>query len=104
MDRSLGINKIYPELLQKMEEIKNLELNLFPYEHFSFVPSARGPMWGMSGGEIAGMRLDSVIAVSGLKEIMAYIEKIEMGLLRDMEYIEFRACSEGCLGGAFNSC
>lgn len=99
MDRSIGINMIYPELLQKMEEIKNLELNLFPYEHFSFVPSARGPMWGMSGGEIAGMRMDGVIAVSGLKETMAYIEKIEMGLFRDMEYIEFRACTEGCLGG-----
>jgi iron only hydrogenase large subunit-like protein len=99
MDRSLGINMIYPELIQKMEEIKDLELNLFPSEHFSFVPNARGPLWGMSGGEIAGMRLEKVIAVSGLKETMAYIEKIEMGLFGEMEYIEFRACTEGCLGG-----
>jgi len=99
MDKAIGINKIYPGLLQKMEEIKDFELNLFPYEHFSFAPGARGPMWGMSGGEIAGMKLEKVIAVSGFKEIIAYIEKIEMGLLKDMEYIEFRACSEGCLGG-----
>jgi hypothetical protein len=99
IDRALGINRIYPELLSKMEQAKELELSLFPEEHFSFVPSTRGPLWGMSGGEIAGMRIDGVIAVSGLKETMAYLEKIEMGLFSNMDYIEFRACSEGCLGG-----
>ncbi len=99
VDRALGINRIYPELLAKMEQARELELSLFPNEHFSFVPSTRGPLWGMSGGEIAGMRIDGVIAVSGLKETMAYLEKIEMGLFSDMEYIEFRACTEGCLGG-----
>ncbi len=99
IDRALGINRIYPGLKQKLEQVKELELSLFPNEHFSFVPSTRGPLWGMSGGEIAGMRIDNVIAVSGVKETMAYLEKIEMGLFSDMEYIEFRACTEGCLGG-----
>jgi iron only hydrogenase large subunit-like protein len=99
VDRAVGINSIYPRLLARMEEVKELELSLFPDEHFSFVHNARGPLWGMSGGEIAGMRIDGVIAVSGLKETMSYLEKIEMGLFSDMEYIEFRACTEGCLGG-----
>jgi len=99
IDRTLGINKIYPELLQKMEEIRGFELSLFPHEHFSFIPNARGPLWGMSGGEIAGMRLDNVIAVSGIWETIKYIEKIEMGLLKDIAYIEFRTCKEACLGG-----
>jgi len=99
VDHALGINKIFPELLAKMEQMKKLELSFFPNEHFSFVPSSRGPLWGISGGEIAGMRINRVIAVSGLKETMAYLEKIEMGLFSDMEYIEFRACTEGCLGG-----
>ncbi len=99
VDHALGINKIFPELLAKMEQVKKDELPLFPNEHFSFIPSSRGPLWGMSGGEIAGMRIDKVIAVSGIKEIMAYLDKIEMGLFSDMEYIEFRACTEGCLGG-----
>ncbi len=99
VDRAVGINRIYPELLKKMQQVKEMELSLFPNEHFSFVPSTRGPLWGMSGGEIAGMRIDGVIAVSGLKETMTYLEKIEMGLFSDMEYIEFRACTEGCLGG-----
>jgi len=99
MDQSVGINEIYPKMVRKMEEIQNYELSLFPYEHFSFVPSARGPLWGVSGGEIGGMRLDNVIAVSGLKETITYIEKIEMGLFDKLDYIEFRTCREGCIGG-----
>jgi hypothetical protein len=30
---------------------------------------------------------------------MNYLAKIEMGLFKDLEYIEFRTCREGCLGG-----
>ncbi len=99
MDLALGINDIYPKLLEAVEVVRDMNLSLFPYQHLSFVPNARGPMWGMFGGEIAGMSTDRVLAVSGLNECISYIEKIEMGLFRDMEYIEFRACREGCLGG-----
>jgi len=99
VDLALGINDIYPKLLEAVESIKDRDLSLYPFQQLCFVPNARGPMWGMSGGEIAGMNVDRVLAVSGLQETIGYIEKIEMGLFRDMEYIEFRACSEGCLGG-----
>jgi len=99
MDLALGINDIYPKLVEAVEAVRDMDLSLFPYQNLSFVPNARGPMWGMSGGEIAGMNTDRVLAVSGLKECISYIEKIEMGLFQDMEYIEFRSCREGCLGG-----
>ncbi len=99
MDMALGINDIYPKLLDAVETVRDMDLSLFPYRNLSFLPNARGPMWGMSGGEIAGMNTDRVLAVSGLKECINYIEKIEMGLFQDMEYIEFRSCHEGCLGG-----
>ena len=99
IDLALGINDIYPDLLEAVEAVKDQELNLYPHQHLNFIPNARGPMWGMSGGEIAGMNIERVLAVSGLQETIKYIEKIEMGLFTDMEYIEFRACLEGCLGG-----
>jgi hypothetical protein len=54
----------------------------------------------MSGGEIAGLDM-ACLAVSGLQETIRYLEKIEMGLLRDMDYVEFRVCTEGCLGGPY---
>jgi hypothetical protein len=69
------------------------------YELSNSFASARGPMWGMSGGEIAGFRTESSFAVSGLKETITYLEKIELGLFQDVDYIEFRCCPEGCIGG-----
>jgi hypothetical protein len=60
-------------------------------------------MWGMSGGEIADMDIDKSLAVSGMEETIRYLEKIELGLFQDIEYIEFRTCREGCLGGVLNA-
>ena len=57
----------------------------------------------MSGGEIADMGIDRALAVSGMEETIQYLEKIEMGLFQDIEYIEFRTCREGCLGGVLNA-
>jgi hypothetical protein len=39
--------------------------------------------------------------VSGLHETIRYLEKIEMGLFSDVDYIEFRICPDGCIGGPF---
>ena len=61
--------------------------------------SGIGMGWGISGGEIAGLDSGKYLAVSGIPEIIRYLEKIEMGLLGDIEYVEFRACPEGCIGG-----
>ncbi|MFO7838197.1 MAG: [Fe-Fe] hydrogenase large subunit C-terminal domain-containing protein [Desulfosalsimonadaceae bacterium] len=103
MDAILGINDIYPQLSAAVEQIKNMELCFYPCQRITFLPNARAPMWGMSGGEIAGMNVERVLAVDGLQEVIQYIEKIDMGLFKDMEYIELRACSEGCLGGSFTA-
>ncbi len=99
IDFTLGINDIYPDLFESVEAVKDLDLSLYRYQHLNFLPNARGPLWGMSGGEIAGIEVERVLAVSGLQETINYLEKIEMGLFKEMEFIEFRACQEGCLGG-----
>jgi len=57
----------------------------------------------MSGGEIANMDIEKSLSVHGLQETIAYLHKIEMGLLKDFEYIEFRTCREGCLGGVLTA-
>jgi Fe-S-cluster-containing hydrogenase component 2 len=94
----IGINAIYSDLLGLIAEIKK-ENSPFPNQEKNTPPTnARSIMWGMSGGEIAGCRLEKSMAVTGLKEITKYIEKLEMGLFRNMEYIELRTCLEGCIG------
>ncbi|MCP4578628.1 MAG: 4Fe-4S dicluster domain-containing protein [Deltaproteobacteria bacterium] len=99
IDQSLGINDVYPEMIRELEKIRNAELNPFRRDSLNVFPGAPGIAWGMSGGEVSGIRNDRSLAVSGLKETINYLEKIEMGLFRDVEYVEFRTCPEGCLGG-----
>lgn len=104
-ERVLGINDIYTELIKQIEIIREAEQIPFSQERFEFEScgTGNGPLWGLSGGEVSDMNIDRSLPVSGLKEVITYLEKIELGLFRDMEYIELRACPEGCLGGALTA-
>ncbi|MGD9081476.1 MAG: [Fe-Fe] hydrogenase large subunit C-terminal domain-containing protein [Desulfobacterales bacterium] len=102
---ALGINDIYPELVKHVEQIKAADGIPFYQARFEYETCATGnaSMWGMSGGEIADMDIEKSLAVSGMEETISYLEKIELGLFQDIEYIEFRTCREGCLGGVLNA-
>jgi len=92
LDAAIGINSVYEEL---KNNIKDVEEDIVLHHSGGI-----GLSWGMSGGEISGLDLHC-LAIPGLQETIHYLEKIEMGLLGDIDYVEFRACSEGCLGGPF---
>jgi Na+-translocating ferredoxin:NAD+ oxidoreductase RNF subunit RnfB len=102
---AMGINDIYPELVKHVDQIKAAEGIPFYQTRFEYETCATGnaSMWAMSGGEIADMDIDQSLAVSGMEETISYLEKIEMGLFQNIEYIEFRTCREGCLGGVLTA-
>jgi iron only hydrogenase large subunit-like protein len=88
---ALGVPDVYEQVAKQLrEEDEDFMLH---------VSSGVGIGWAMSGGEIAGLDDVNSLAVSGMQETIRYLEKIEMGLFRDIEYFEFRSCSEGCIGG-----
>ncbi len=95
--RALGFNDIFGELIREIQ--KGVQPPLPPDLFDSYGATVSSLIWGISGGEIADLQIEHTLAVSGLKETMSYLEKIEMGMFRDMEYIEFRTCREGCVGG-----
>ncbi len=102
---AIGINDIYADLLHHIEHVQDADhppYSKFRFE-FEYCHTGNGPMWGLSGGEIADMNIENSLAVSGLDETITYLEKIEMGLFSNLEYIEFRTCREGCLGGPLNA-
>lgn len=101
---SIGINELYPALRRAVEEAV-AEAEPFGREGFEFETCTTGnaSLVAMSGGEIATMRIEASMAVSGMQETAAYLSKIEMGLFRDVEYFELRTCREGCLGGVLNA-
>jgi len=91
LDGAMGINEVYEVVKKNLHEVDE-DVML----HRS---GGVGMGWSLCGGEIAGLDEGSYLAVSGLWETILYLEKIEMGLLNDIEYFEFRACVEGCIGG-----
>ena len=88
----MGINHVFETLKGHIQDLADDRVL-----HYS---GGVGVGWGLSGGEIAGMNANC-LAVSGLHETIRYLEMVEMGLLKDIEYIEFRVCKEGCIGGPF---
>ena len=100
---ALGINDIYADLLHQIEPMQDTDQIPNIGFDFEYCHTGNGPMWGMSGGEIADMNIENSLAVSGLDETITYLEKIEMGLFSNLEYIELRTCREGCLGGALTA-
>jgi len=91
LDGAIGINDVFDSIKRNLPG---------PEEESMISPSNSLAIgWGISGGEIASMDEGNYLAVSGLPETIRYLEKIEMGLFSDIEYFEFRACLEGCIGG-----
>lgn len=102
---ALGINDIYGELSRQIRKIEKSDKIPFAPAGYEYEQcnTGGGLLWGLSGGEAEATGIDKTLAVSGLKETITYLEKIEMGLFNDLEYIELRACREGCIGGALNA-
>jgi hypothetical protein len=104
-EAAIGINDIYPELKRQVEQI--LDSDMIPFSgrgyEFETCSSGNAALGAMAGGEIASMEMERSLSVHGLEETIAYLHKIEMGALKDFEYIEFRTCREGCLGGVLTA-
>ncbi len=102
---AVGINEIFGELSRQIRKIEKSDKIPFAQAGYEYEQcnTGGGLLWGLSGGEIEATGIDKTLAVAGLNETITYLEKIEMGLFNDLEYIELRACREGCIGGALNA-
>jgi len=103
VDRPMGIKDVYAQISAQLNQMQKTGVETSMDECQSSKISGNCLRWGTSGGEIAGIKSDKTLAVSGLRETITYLEKIELGLFKDVEYIEFRTCTEGCVGGALNA-
>jgi iron only hydrogenase large subunit-like protein len=102
-DRTMGIKDVYAQIIGRLKQMEKTGIKASKDELETWKISGSCLLWGLSGGEIAGINSDKTLAVSGLRETITYLEKIELGLFKDIEYIEFRTCPEGCVGGALNA-
>jgi len=99
IDGVISISDIYGELLTALREV-------WEEEDLQKATGA-GIGWAVKGGEIRELERQRClrddkesIVVDGIKNVINVLDEIENGKLRNVEFIEARACPEGCVGGA----
>jgi len=91
LDGAFGIAELYGPLLRAIRSIAPVE-NPPPL-------SARGLLWAMAGGEIAGLRDANTITVGGARDVLRVFDHIEEGKLQAVDFIEAYICPDGCISG-----
>jgi Fe-S-cluster-containing hydrogenase component 2 len=62
--------------------------------------SGVGMNWAILGGQTAFLKPESRLAVAGMRSVVRILTDIEMGKLRDVEYVELHSCPDGCVSGS----
>ncbi len=80
-------------------------LNILSNPNYKGAKRQSGPQgiaWAMRTGGIDETGIQNHIAVDGMDNVIAILEKVEDGSLNHVAYIEALACTGGCLGGVLN--
>lgn len=96
VDGAFAIRDVYLALLEPM---RNLEQDaLRPLS----AAGIRGVSWAYAGGESTSRVYESYVAVDGIDNVIRMLEDIEDGRLPEADFVELRACTQGCVGGCLN--
>ena len=91
LDGAFAIRDVYLKLLSPMKELTELK----PLSSAGIM----GVGWAYSGGESAARLGERYLAVDGIRNVIQMLEEIEDGRLPEADFIELRACVQGCVGG-----
>ena len=93
LDGAFAIRDIYLRLLGPMRELQEVG----PMTSTGVI----GVGWAVCGGESAALMGERCLAVDGIENCIQMLEEIEDGRLPEADFIELRACTQGCTGGCF---
>jgi iron only hydrogenase large subunit-like protein len=61
-----------------------------------------GTLWSLTNGEADNME-GRCLAIDGVHNVMDFLEKVENEEIKDVDFLELRACDESCAGGVLNT-
>ena len=93
LDGAFSIRDVYLRLLGPMKDLKERR----PLSSAGIM----GVGWAYCGGESAARMGERYVAVDGIENCIQMLEEIEDGRLPEADFIELRACTQGCVGGCF---
>lgn len=94
IDGVVSISLMYKDILKQLTKhhIKEKNMNLQR-------ATGIGMSWGYITGEAKALNYGSVLAVCGIQYVVSVLEEVERGELKDVDFLELRACTWGCIGG-----
>lgn len=96
LDGAFAVRDIYLKLLSPMKALDR--------DHLQPLSSSgiMGVGWAYCGGESAARLNERYVAVDGIENVIQMLEEIEDGRFPEADFIELRACTQGCVGGCLN--
>lgn len=82
-------NKVLSVIYQERDKI--------PASEFQS-PDASAIKWCLTHGEVSCSTVRA-LAIDGIHEISDFLDKLEVGQIKGIDFLEMRACQEGCPGG-----
>jgi iron only hydrogenase large subunit-like protein len=92
VDGVIAINNIFLDLQNALDELKEVE----PLGK----ASSWGISWARSEGESHSTLWPETVAVDGIDNVINFLEELENGKIKHVDFIEAIACPGGCVGGA----
>lgn len=96
LDGAFAVRDVYRALLDPMKHLDFDDLQPL------VSTGSSGLGWAYAGGEARARINRRYTAVDGIDNVIAILEEIEDGHLLEADFIELRACTQGCLGGCLN--
>lgn len=96
LDGAFAIRDAYLALLDPMRDLDPERLKPLA------ASGIRGVGWAYSGGESSTHFGERYVAVDGVDNVIRMLEDIEDGRLPELDFVELRACTQGCVGGCLN--
>lgn len=93
---AFAIRDVYLALLEPMRSLEQDTLRPLS------AAGIRGVSWAYAGGESTSRVYESYVAVDGIDNVIRMLEDIEDGRLPEANFVELRACTQGCVGGCLN--
>ncbi|MGL4345787.1 MAG: [Fe-Fe] hydrogenase large subunit C-terminal domain-containing protein [Cellulosilyticaceae bacterium] len=91
VDGALSMQDVYKAIIHKVKSVEDTR-SMRQGSH-------EGLMWATRNGAISNVGIENHIAVDGMDNIIAILEKVEDGTLENVAFIEALGCVGGCLGG-----
>lgn len=98
VDGVISISEVYGAIMRNYARLK--EISDKTADAYLQRASAAGLYWARPGGEAFALEGITHLQVQGAMNVISVLEQVEMGKLKNIDFLECQACVGGCLGGA----